>query len=56
MVNKSTKIPLGLSLSNELIQTIDTKRGDISRSRFIQRLLEHCLSNNAKSLVELSAS
>jgi hypothetical protein len=34
------KIPIGISLSEEIVDTIDSKRGDIPRSRYIQRALE----------------
>jgi metal-responsive CopG/Arc/MetJ family transcriptional regulator len=30
----------GLSLPNELIRKIDSERGDVSRSRFLLRLIE----------------
>jgi metal-responsive CopG/Arc/MetJ family transcriptional regulator len=30
----------GLSLPNELIEKIDSERGDVSRSRFLLRLIE----------------
>lgn len=33
-------IPIGISLPEELIEKIDTQRGDINRSRFILRLIE----------------
>ena len=34
------KIPIGISLSKEMVYTIDARRGDIPRSRYIQRALE----------------
>jgi hypothetical protein len=34
------KIPIGISLSEEMVYTIDARRGDIPRSRYIQRALE----------------
>jgi metal-responsive CopG/Arc/MetJ family transcriptional regulator len=34
------RIPIGISLSEEMVDTIDTRRGDIPRSRYIQRALE----------------
>ena len=34
-------IPTGISLPNELIQKIDAERGDISRSRYLLRILEN---------------
>ena len=38
MVQKYT--PIGISFPKELIEKIDKERGDVSRSRFIQRILE----------------
>jgi metal-responsive CopG/Arc/MetJ family transcriptional regulator len=34
------RIPIGISLSEEMVYVIDEKRGDIPRSRYIQRALE----------------
>ncbi|MBA2267168.1 MAG: hypothetical protein H0W19_02360 [Nitrosopumilus sp.] len=39
-------IPIGVSLRVELINLIDNKRGDISRSRYILRLIESGLKQN----------
>jgi hypothetical protein len=33
-------IPIGLSLPKEIISKIDTERGDISRSKYLLRILE----------------
>jgi hypothetical protein len=33
-------IPAGFSLPSDLLQRIDTERGDIPRSRFLLRILE----------------
>jgi hypothetical protein len=33
-------IPIGISLPKEIMSRIDTERGDISRSRFLLRLIE----------------
>jgi len=33
-------IPIGISLPKEMMSRIDTERGDISRSRFLLRLIE----------------
>ncbi|MGD1837820.1 MAG: hypothetical protein ACPKPY_07155 [Nitrososphaeraceae archaeon] len=35
-----SKNRVGLSISKSIINTIDKDRGDISRSRYIQRILE----------------
>lgn len=32
--------PIGISFTKELLEKIDKERGDIPRSRFIQRILE----------------
>lgn len=37
-------VPFGLSLPKELMKSIDEKRGDISRSKFVSRLLERNFS------------
>jgi hypothetical protein len=34
------RIPIGISLSEEIVYRIDKRRGDIPRSRYIQRALE----------------
>jgi hypothetical protein len=34
------RIPIGISLSEEIVFRIDENRGDIPRSRYIQRALE----------------
>jgi metal-responsive CopG/Arc/MetJ family transcriptional regulator len=54
------RIPIGISLSEEMVDTIDTRRGDIPRSRYIQRALEHICrkdqcTNNEKRVVHLIA-
>ena len=61
MVQQETirKIPYGLSLSAGLIHTIDNKRGDVSRSKFIQRILEEnvlALESNRKSVTRRKSS
>ena len=33
-------LPIGISLPEELIERIDSERGDVNRSRFILRLIE----------------
>jgi hypothetical protein len=49
------KIPCGLSFSPDFIREIDSKRGDISRSRFVLRLIEKSM-NETESLRELSVN
>jgi metal-responsive CopG/Arc/MetJ family transcriptional regulator len=34
------KVPIGISLPEELVSTIDTKRGDVSRSKYLLRILQ----------------
>lgn len=34
------RIPIGISLSEEIVDRLDERRGDIPRSRYIQRALE----------------
>jgi hypothetical protein len=34
------KIPIGISLPRDLVAYIDTKRGDVSRSKYLLRILE----------------
>jgi hypothetical protein len=38
------KVPIGISLSEEIVDTIDERRGDIPCSRYIQRALEKLCS------------
>lgn len=38
-------IPFGLSLSRELKNSIDIERGDISRSKYIQKIIERNFQN-----------
>jgi metal-responsive CopG/Arc/MetJ family transcriptional regulator len=38
----------GLSLPTDLMQKIDTERGDISRSRFLLRLIEEAYKKKEK--------
>jgi hypothetical protein len=45
-------IPTGLSLPTELYQKIEIARGDISRSRYLLRLLEKTLEENETPLVD----
>lgn len=42
----STKAHIGVSLPKETIAKIDKARGDISRSRFLWRILEEILSTH----------
>ena len=37
------KNPIGISLPEDIIQEIDTQRGDVARSRYILRLIEASL-------------
>jgi hypothetical protein len=40
--------PTGFSLPSDLIQKIDTERGDISRSRYLLRILEKVYPEKGK--------
>lgn len=44
-------IPFGLSLPRELKKLVDIERGDINRSKYIQRIIE-CYFNNFKGTNE----
>ena len=37
-------IPVGISLPAEMIERIDKERGDITRSRYVLRMIERSLS------------
>ncbi len=39
------KNPIGISLPENVIEKIDTQRGDIARSRYILRLIESSLEH-----------
>jgi hypothetical protein len=43
----------GLSIRKELLQRIEAERGDISRSRFLSRLVEDALGPDTNSLKKL---
>ena len=36
-------IPIGISLPKKILTMIDTKRGDVARSRYVLRLIENAL-------------
>ena len=44
-------IPTGLSLPIELMRQIDSERGDISRSRYLLRILEKQYAFEGKKVV-----
>ena len=44
VVNDNT-VKLGITLPKSILQTIDQKRGDIARSRYIRRAIEKYLSS-----------
>jgi metal-responsive CopG/Arc/MetJ family transcriptional regulator len=33
-------VPIGISLPEDVVSTIDTKRGDVSRSKYLLRILQ----------------
>ena len=43
-------VKLGMTLPRSIIQKIDTKRGDIPRSRYIRRAVERYLGSNNKDI------
>lgn len=44
----STKTVVGVSLPTEMVARIDGERGDVSRSRFLQRLVEQAYAQKEK--------
>ena len=44
-------IPTGLSLPIELMRQIDSERGDISRSRYVLRILEKQYTFEGKKVI-----
>ena len=38
--NKDNKINMSVSIDNKLFKIIEEKRGDVSRSRFVNRILK----------------
>jgi metal-responsive CopG/Arc/MetJ family transcriptional regulator len=45
---KMNSIPIGISLPIELVKKIDKERHDVSRSRYILRLVEKDVCDNNK--------
>jgi metal-responsive CopG/Arc/MetJ family transcriptional regulator len=41
-------VAVGVSLTKEILSKIDTERGDVSRSRYILRLIEKDVCDNNK--------
>jgi hypothetical protein len=54
MFDKRKNITTGISLSKEIWNKIDQNRGDISRSRYVLRLIEKSMEKT-ESLGKLSA-
>ena len=46
------RIPIGISLSEEIVYRIDKRRGDIPRSRYIQRALEKLCRTRGQECTE----
>jgi hypothetical protein len=47
-----TRIAIGIALPRDMIKKIDLERGDVSRSRYLLRLLERvCTSNNNRKII-----
>jgi metal-responsive CopG/Arc/MetJ family transcriptional regulator len=41
---------IGITLPKSILQTIDQKRGDIARSRYIRKAIERYLGSNNKDI------
>jgi metal-responsive CopG/Arc/MetJ family transcriptional regulator len=44
--------PIGVSLTKEIVEKIDSQRHDIPRSKYILRLIEVCLQQQQESQQE----
>jgi metal-responsive CopG/Arc/MetJ family transcriptional regulator len=45
-------VKLGITLPKSILQTIDQKRGDIARSRYIRRAIEKYLGSNSSKDID----
>jgi metal-responsive CopG/Arc/MetJ family transcriptional regulator len=45
-------VKLGITLPKSILQTIDQRRGDIPRSRYIRRAIERYLGNNSSKDID----
>jgi metal-responsive CopG/Arc/MetJ family transcriptional regulator len=45
-------VKLGITLPKSILQKIDTKRGDIPRSRYIRRAIERYLGSNSSKDID----
>jgi metal-responsive CopG/Arc/MetJ family transcriptional regulator len=45
-------VKLGITLPKSILQKIDTKRGDIPRSRYIRRAVERYLGSNSSKDID----
>lgn len=50
------KIPIGISLSEEIVYRIDERRGDIPRSKYIQRALERLCRTRGQGCINKEKS
>jgi metal-responsive CopG/Arc/MetJ family transcriptional regulator len=50
MVSTTKTEKLGITLPKSLLHTIDNKRGDIPRSRYIRRAIENYLAGGRKDV------
>jgi hypothetical protein len=50
MKNIEKAVITGFSLRRELLDRLETQRGDISRSKFLQRLLERALESDKQGV------
>ena len=49
--NYEKYIPIGISLPNKIVDAVDKKRKDVTRSRYILRILEKDILSNDKNLM-----
>ncbi len=49
--NYEKYIPIGISLPSKIVDAVDKKRNDVTRSRYILRILEKDILSNDKNLM-----
>jgi metal-responsive CopG/Arc/MetJ family transcriptional regulator len=49
-------VKLAITLPKSILQTIDQRRGDIPRSRYIRRAIERYLGSSSKDIDKVSAA
>jgi len=48
------RVPFGCTLPEELLEKLDLKRGLIPRTRFVERIIENALSDEASTSVPIA--